>query len=114
MGNIVIDAAVPLRNPAPAEATHPAHLGHRGRMGRRRGTLLAHVGDAPRDLATPEGIPVRGGAGEMTVPLALVRGREIGCGGAKAMPTPNRFGYLGVIYVRGQSSARHSSNGFAV
>src|SRR5665811_90103 len=63
---------------------------------------------------TPEGMPVRGGAGEMTVPLGLFRGREIGCGGAKAMPTPNRLGYLGVIYVRGQSAARHSSNGFAV
>jgi hypothetical protein len=27
---------------------------------------------------TPEGMPVRGGAGEITVPLGLVRGREIG------------------------------------
>ena len=36
----------------------------------------------------PEGMPVRGGAGAITVPFGLVRGREIGCGGAKAMPTP--------------------------
>ena len=35
----------------------------------------------------PDGIPVRGGAGAMTVPFGFVRGREIWCGGANAMPT---------------------------
>lgn len=36
---------------------------------------------------TPDGMPVRGGAGVMSVPLALLRGREIWWGGAKAIPT---------------------------
>ena len=41
---------------------------------------------------TPDGIPVRGGAGAISVPLALVRGCEIWCGGANAMPTAKTFG----------------------
>ena len=45
---------------------------------------------------SPDGMPVRGGAGEITVPLGALRGVEIGCGGAKAMPTPNTFGYDGL------------------
>ena len=36
-----------------------------------------------------EGMPVRGGAGVMGVPLGVWRGREIGCGGANAMPAAN-------------------------
>ena len=38
-----------------------------------------------------EGIPVRGGAGAITVPFGLVRGTEIGCGGANAIPAANTF-----------------------
>ena len=44
---------------------------------------------------TADGMPVRGGAGEMTVPLGLLRGVEIGCGGANAMPMPKMFAYRG-------------------
>ena len=44
---------------------------------------------------TPEGIPVRGGVGKMGVPFGLVIGFEMGCGGAKAMPTAKTFGYFG-------------------
>jgi hypothetical protein len=32
--------------------------------------------------------PVRGGAGAITVPLGLVRGVEMACGGANAIPIP--------------------------
>ena len=37
----------------------------------------------------PEGIPVRGGAGEIIVPFLLFLGLEIACGGAKAIPGAN-------------------------
>ena len=40
----------------------------------------------------PDGIPVRGGDGAMTVPLGDFLGREIWWGGAKAMPTAKMFG----------------------
>ena len=39
-----------------------------------------------------EGIPVRGGAGAIGVPFGLACGREIACGGAKAIPAANTFG----------------------
>ena len=42
-----------------------------------------------------EGIPVRGGAGAITVPLGLLWGIEIGCGGANAIPAANRLKYSG-------------------
>ena len=35
---------------------------------------------------TPDGIPVRGGAGAINVPFGLFMGFEMGCGGAKAIP----------------------------
>ncbi len=44
---------------------------------------------------TPLGMPVRGGAGAITVPLGLLRGREIWCGGAKAIPAAKWFGNPG-------------------
>ena len=44
---------------------------------------------------TPDGIPFRGGVGEIGVPFVLTIGLEIGWGGAKAIPTAKRFGYLG-------------------
>jgi len=40
----------------------------------------------------PEGIPVRGGAGKISVPFALFLGFEMLCGGANAMPGANMFG----------------------
>ena len=43
----------------------------------------------------PDGMPVRGGLGVMTVPRELLRGCEIGCGGANAMPGAKMFGYFG-------------------
>jgi hypothetical protein len=43
----------------------------------------------------PDGMPVRGGAGAITVPLTLVRGREIWCGGANAIPTAKWFANAG-------------------
>ena len=45
---------------------------------------------------SPDGMPVRGGAGAITVPRGFVRGREIWWGGAKAMPTANTFAYAGL------------------
>ena len=63
---------------------------------------------------TADGIPVRGGAGAITVPLGLVRWVEIACGGANAIPMPNTLAYPGDWYVSGQSSARHWSCGFGV
>ena len=37
---------------------------------------------------TADGIPVRGGPGAITGPLGLVRGVEMACGGANAIPIP--------------------------
>ena len=34
----------------------------------------------------PDGMPVLGGAGKMALPFLLVRGFEMECGGAKAIP----------------------------
>jgi len=42
-----------------------------------------------------EGIPVRGGVGEIGVPFGLNRGREMGWGGANAIPAAKRFEYAG-------------------
>ena len=44
---------------------------------------------------TADGIPVRGGAGAIKVPLGLVRGVEMACGGAKAIPIPNTLACSG-------------------
>jgi hypothetical protein len=40
----------------------------------------------------PDGIPVRGGEGNISVPFLLFLGLEIACGGAKAMPGAKIFG----------------------
>jgi hypothetical protein len=42
-----------------------------------------------------DGIPVRGGAGAITVPLGLLCGTEIACGGANAIPAANTLPYAG-------------------
>ena len=42
-----------------------------------------------------EGMPVRGGAGAMTVPFGLLCGTEMACGGANAMPAANMLGWSG-------------------
>ena len=49
----------------------------------------------------------------MTVPFGVLRGREIWCGGANAMPTAPMLLKPGARYVDGQSSALHWSYGFA-
>jgi hypothetical protein len=46
-----------------------------------------------------EGIPVRGGAGEIIKPSAFVRRWEIGCGGANAIPAAKRFGQARALIV---------------
>jgi hypothetical protein len=43
----------------------------------------------------PEGMPVRGGDGAMTVPFDDFRGCEIWWGGAKAIPTAKMWGNRG-------------------
>ena len=45
---------------------------------------------------TPEGMPVRGAVGKMASPLTLLRGCEIGCGTAKAIPAAKIFGKAGL------------------
>ena len=51
----------------------------------------------------------RGGAGAIAVPFGLCRGRDIWCGGAKAMPAAQRLSYFTDWYVLGQSLACHCS-----
>jgi hypothetical protein len=51
-----------------------------------RATVLPIVAD---------GIPVRGGAGAITVPLGLSRGIEIACGSANAIPAAKMLAYSG-------------------
>jgi hypothetical protein len=43
---------------------------------------------------TPDGIPVRGGAGAIMVPLGLCCGRDIWCGGANAIPAAHTLSYF--------------------
>jgi len=93
---MVIAAAEPFRSPVPADAMHAAPMWAIDAVwvGAVAPFVImsAMVSAATRPMI-PEGIPVRGGAGAMTVPRGLLRGVEIGCGGAKAMPTPNTFAY---------------------
>ena len=93
-GNMVIAAAEPLRKPVPAEATHAAPMvAIDARWAGAAGFLMRSRMVSATVLAmTPDGMPVRGGLGVITVPLGLLRGREIGCGGANAMPGAKMFG----------------------
>ena len=80
MGNIVIAAAVPFRDPVPAEAMQAAPM---EAIDASCLVVIAPlrirsaIDSAATRPITPDGIPVRGGAGAMTVPLGEVRGREI-------------------------------------
>lgn len=75
-----MDAAVPSRNPTPAEAIQAAPM-------EAIEALCIGVVDpfsiisamflAANFPIIPDGIPVRGGVGVMSVPLGLVLGREI-------------------------------------
>src|SRR5271166_5522890 len=95
---MVIAAAVPSRTPAPAEAMQAAPIAAMDAV--CAGTALPDLIMSVMLRATwrpitADGMPVRGGAGEITVPLGLLRGVEIGCGGANAMPIPNTLAYCG-------------------
>ena len=90
---------MPLVKPAPAEATQAAPISAIDAV--CSGLVALPVIMSAMLCATalpmsPDGMPVRGGAGEMTVPFGLVRGTEIGCGGANAMPMPKTLAYLGL------------------
>ena len=78
--------------PMPAEATHAAPIRAMdaswagwSRPCRMRSAMVS----AAVFPMTPDGMPVRGGDGAMTVPFGDFRGCEIWCGGANAMPTAN-------------------------
>src|ERR1039458_8997136 len=94
IGYMVIAAADPLRSPVPAEAMHAAPIFAMEAV--RSGAWSPWRMRPAMDCATirpmtPDGIPVRGGAGEITVPFGLFLGSEMACGGAKAIPTPKTF-----------------------
>ena len=111
MGYTVRAAAVPVNGFDPAEATHAAPISaiEAVRDGDFAPFSMSVMLPATALPIIAEGIPVRGGAGEITCPEAVARGLEMGCGGAKAIPAANRFGYTGLWYVRGQSPGFHSS-----
>ena len=93
----VIDAAVPVNGFAPADATHAAPI-FAIDAAASLPSLPATRFEMLRATALPivaEGMPVRGGVGEIGVPLTLTRGREIAWGGANAIPAANRLGYSG-------------------
>lgn len=80
---------LPFNNPNPVEAIHAAPKLPKDTL--CGVTILPAFTDSIMFSATnfavmPEGMPVRGGAGNISVPLALFRGFEIVCGGAKAIP----------------------------
>src|ERR1035437_4764102 len=91
IGYMVIAAADPVRMPAPAEAMHAAPIDAMDAVCSGAVSPLSirsAMKWATTRPMTPDGMPVRGGAGEITVPSQLDRGREIGWGGANAIPTP--------------------------
>src|SRR6266542_876815 len=93
-GNIVMDAAAPLSQLAPADATHdaPISASEAVRVGAGNpSTIMPYSDSATMRAITAEGMPVRGGEGVMGVPRLLFRGREMGWGGANAMPTAKRL-----------------------
>src|SRR5664280_2887148 len=81
IGYMVMAAAVPVRMPAPADAMQAAPIDAidavcRGAVSPR--SIRSAMEWATTRPMTPDGMPVRGGAGEMTVPSGVDRGREIG------------------------------------
>src|SRR5208283_687725 len=89
-GNIVMAAAEPSRKPVPADATHAAPmLAIEARCVRAVEPLVirSRMVSATVLAIMPDGIPVRG--------------RDIGCGGANAIPGAKMFGYaVGLVGVR--------------
>ena len=91
----MIVAAAPFNIPAPTEAMHAAPMSAMDafRAGSDQLPLLmrsAMVSAANRPW-TPAGIPVLGGAGDTGLPVGVVFGFEIACGGANAIPTAKTF-----------------------
>src|SRR5512146_1996841 len=73
-GNIVMDAAVPLSQFAPADATQEAPSSAIDAVWVGRGaplTIMSRIERATVRAMTAEGMPVRGGAGVMLVPRLL-------------------------------------------
>jgi len=92
-----MDAAVPVKGLAPAEATQAAPISAIDAecVGRALPSTMSAILRATAFPIMAEGIPVRGGVGEIGVPFGLNRGREMGWGGANAIPAAKRFEYAG-------------------
>ena len=81
IGYIVIDTAVPLKNPVPAEAIQAAPIlaSDASLVGWSLFPFIMSIILYATCLAiTPEGIPVLGGVGKIGVPFGLEAGFDIG------------------------------------
>ena len=90
--------ALPCRNPDPAEATHAAPMSAIEAVricAEVPCLIISAMLEAASFPIIPDGIPVRGGDGAMTVPLGVFLGWEIWWGGAKAIPTAEMLGNRG-------------------
>ena len=85
----MIVTAEPLVNPNPEDATQAAPIFPKEP---RCGVIispfliLSMIFSATNLAVIPDGIPVLGGAGKISVPFGDFLGLEIECGGAKAIP----------------------------
>src|SRR5664280_649990 len=97
MGKTVIEAAVPVNGLAPAEATQAAPISDIDAVcvGPSAPPIISTMFRATVLPIIAEGIPVLCGAGAISVPFGLLCGREIACGGAKAIPAAKMFRYAG-------------------
>ena len=88
---------MPLNGLAPAEAMQAAPISaiDAVRVGASAPAIMSTTLLATALPIIAEGIPVRGGAGAITVPFGLLRGTEIACGGANAIPAANTLRYSG-------------------
>src|SRR5487761_2143821 len=97
IGNTVIAAAVPVNTPLPPDAMQAAPCSAMEAvctLARLPFLIRSAIVSATVRPITPDGMPVRGGAGVIEVPFGVVRGWDIGCGGAKAMPAAQTLSYL--------------------
>ena len=94
-------AAVPVSRCEPADATHAAPISaiDAVRVGRPAPPIMSAMLRATALPISADGIPVRGGAEAMGVPsggcVVVVRGTEIACGGAKAIPAAKMLAKAG-------------------
>ena len=86
-------AADPLSKCAPVDATQAAPIFAMDAVcvGASAPLIMSQILLATAMAIAAEGIPVRGGAGLMGVPLALCMGLLIKCGGANAIPMANKL-----------------------